>query len=236
MRYQLLVFVFLIAISFAACQEKEFTKSDLNTQMDSVSYAIGMDVGNNFKKQMVEIEPDAFFKGIKDALADSLGDSLMTDTEIQATLSSYQMELMQKQQAKRTESAEKNKTEGEKFLEENKTKENVQVTDSGLQYIVEKEGTGTSPDENDQVKVNYEGKLLNGKVFDSSYQRGEPATFVVNQVIPGWTEALQKMKVGGKWKIFIPSDLAYGERGAGNVIEPNSVLVFDVELLDVTKK
>jgi len=236
MKYYLFVLIFLLTISFAACQEQEFSKADLDTKIDSVSYAIGMDVGTNFKTQMVEIETDAFYKGLKDALADSLTDTLMTQTQMQATLQAYQMELMQKQQAMRTESAAKNKSEGEEFLAENKSKENVQVTESGLQYIIEKEGTGASPDENDQVKVNYEGKLLNGKVFDSSYERGEPATFVVNQVIPGWTEALQKMKVGGKWKIFIPSDLAYAERGAGNVIEPHSTLIFDVELLDVEKK
>lgn len=236
MKYYVLVFVFLLAVSLASCQEQEFSKSNLDTKMDSVSYAIGMDVGNNFKTQMVEIEKEAFYKGLKDALADSLTDTLMTQTEMQATLSAYQMELMQKQQGMKAETAMKNKAEGDKFLEENKQKENVKVTESGLQYIVETEGSGASPDENDQVKVHYEGKLLDGKVFDSSIQRGQPAEFVVNQVIPGWTEALQKMKVGGKWKIFIPADLAYAERGAGNVIEPNSTLIFDVELLDVTKK
>ena len=128
---------------------------------------------------------------------------------------------------------EKNKKEGEKFLADNKTKDGIKVTDSGLQYEVLKEGTGPKPKATDKVKVDYTGKLLDGTVFDSSVERGKPATFGVNQVIPGWTEALQMMPVGSKWRIFIPSDLAYGPRGAGKDIGPNSTLIFDVELLGI---
>ena len=128
---------------------------------------------------------------------------------------------------------DKNKTEGEEFLAKNKEKEGVKTTDSGLQYEIIKEGTGPKPKETDKVKVDYTGTLIDGTVFDSSVQRGQPATFGVNQVIPGWTEALEMMPVGSKWKIYIPSDLGYGERGAGKDIGPNSTLIFEVELLDI---
>jgi FKBP-type peptidyl-prolyl cis-trans isomerase len=203
----------------------------LKDSKDKVSYAIGLDVGNALKKQSVDINPDIFMRGVKDAL--SGGKKLLTDEEVRETMTAFTKELAAKQAEAMKELGEKNKKEGEAFLAENKKKEGVRTLPDGLQYKVIAEGKGISPKATDTVTVNYRGTFVDGKEFDSSYKRGQPATFAVNGVIPGWTEALQMMKEGAKWQLFIPANLAYGERGAGGVIGPNATLIFDVELLSI---
>lgn len=203
----------------------------LKNEKDKVSYSIGLNIGGNFKSQSVDINPDILIKGIKDALSGSK--PLMTEKEIQETMTAFQKEITAKQ-AERTKSlAETNKKEGEAFLAANKGKEGVKTTSSGLQYKIIKDGNGQTPKATDTVTVNYSGTLIDGTEFDSSYKRGEPASFPVNGVIPGWTEALQMMKVGSKWQLFLPPAIAYGERGQGRVIGPNAALIFEVELLSV---
>ncbi|OHE54750.1 MAG: peptidylprolyl isomerase [Thermodesulfovibrio sp. RBG_19FT_COMBO_42_12] len=206
-------------------------KPALKDQKDKVSYSIGMDIGNNLKKQSIDIDPDILAQGIKDTF--SGGRTLLTEQEFRDTLTAFQIELRAKQIERTKELAEKNKTEGESFLAENKKKEGVITLPSGLQYKIVKEGTGETPKLEDTVTVNYRGTLIDGTEFDSSYRRGQPATFSVKGVIAGWTEALQLMKVGSKWQLFVPSNLAYGERGAGRDIEPNATLIFDIELLSI---
>jgi len=217
----------------AGAEEKEggADKSALKDKKEKVSYSIGVDIGNTMKKQSMDIDPDVLAKGLKDAFTG--GKTLMTEQEVTETLNGLRMEMMAKQQERMKEAGEKNKKEGEAFLAENKKKEGVVTLPSGLQYKVITEGTGKMPKLTDTVTVNYKGTLIDGTEFDSSYKRGQPATFPVNGVIPGWTEALQLMKEGSKWQVFIPSNLAYGERGAGNQITPNAVLIFDVELISV---
>jgi FKBP-type peptidyl-prolyl cis-trans isomerase FklB len=224
-----LVGVLLLATGCTA-EEKKAEVKNLETLKDKVSYAIGLDIGKDFKQQGMDIEPSLVAKGIQDSVTGA--QPLLTDQQVQETIQAFQKELMAKQEAKQKEAAEKNIKEGQAFLDENGKKEGVVTLPSGLQYKVNQEGTGPMPGPNDTVKVHYEGKLVDGTVFDSSLKRGEPATFPVTGVIPGWTEALQKMKQGSKWTIVIPPALAYGERGAGP-IGPNSVLIFDVELLEV---
>ena len=217
----------LFLVSQVAAQEKVVLKD----QKDKVSYIVGMDIGNNLKKQSVSVNPRILAKGIEDALAGAK--PLLTEQEIQETMMAFQKEMM----AKQTEAAKKNKTEGEAFLAENKKKEGVKTLPSGLQYKVMKAGTGKKPKSNDTVTVNYRGTLIDGTEFDSSYKRGQPATFQVSGVIPGWTEALQLMEEGAKWQLFVPSNLAYGERGAaGGLIGPNATLIFEVELISIQEK
>lgn len=206
-------------------------KPQLKDQKDKASYSIGYDIGSTFKKQNVELNPDALFTGLKEGLAGK--EALLTKEEREKTLEVFQKEMMEKQVAASKEAGTKNAAEGEKFLAENKKKDGVKTTTSGLQYKVLKEGSGPSPKETDTVVTNYKGTLLDGTEFDSSYKRNEPASFPVNRVIKGWTEALQLMKPGAKYQLFIPSALAYGERGAGRDIGPNAALIFEVELLSV---
>ncbi|MGA7905932.1 MAG: FKBP-type peptidyl-prolyl cis-trans isomerase [Candidatus Sulfotelmatobacter sp.] len=203
----------------------------LKTQKDKVSYALGMSIGLNTKRQEVDIDPTLVARGLKDAL--SGGKTLLTEDEARAAITEQQAELRKKQQAKMQEAGEENRKEGVEFLAANKAKEGVVTLPSGLQYKILKEGTGPKPASTDTVVCNYRGTLINGSEFDSSYKRGEPTTFPVSQVIKGWTEALQLMSVGSKWQLFIPPDLAYGERGAGPDIGPNSTLIFEVELLSI---
>lgn len=203
----------------------------LKEKKDKVSYAIGLDVGNAMKKQSIDIDTDIFVKGFKDAL--SGGKKLMTDDEIRETMTAFSREMADKQKETMNKLAEKNKQEGDAFLAENKKKDGVKTLPSGLQYKVVTEGTGKTPKAGDTVTVNYRGTLIDGTEFDSSFKRGQPATFPVNGVIKGWTEALQLMKEGTKWQVFIPSDLAYGDKGAGGMIGPNAVLIFDVELISI---
>ena len=206
-------------------------KPQLKDQKDKASYSIGYDIGETFKKQKIELNLDALMSGMKEALAGK--DATMSKEERDKTLQAFQKEMMEKQVAASKEAATKNQAEGEKFLAENKNKEGVKTTASGLQYKVLKEGSGASPKETDTVVTNYRGTLIDGTEFDSSYKRNEPASFPVNRVIKGWTEALQLMKPGAKYQLFIPSSLAYGERGAGQLIGPNATLIFEVELLSI---
>jgi FKBP-type peptidyl-prolyl cis-trans isomerase FklB len=206
-------------------------KTQLKDQKDKASYSIGYDIGETFKKQNVELNPDTLFGGLKDALAGK--EAALSKEDREKTLQAFQKEMMEKQLAASKEAATKNAAEGEKFLAENKKKDGVKTTASGLQYKVLKEGTGTAPKETDTVITNYKGTLLDGTEFDSSYKRNEPASFPVNRVIKGWTEALQLMKPGAKYQLFIPASLAYGERGAGQLIGPNATLIFEVELLSI---
>jgi FKBP-type peptidyl-prolyl cis-trans isomerase FklB len=206
-------------------------KAQLKDQKDKASYSIGYDIGETFKKQNVELNPDTLFSGLKDALAGK--EAALSKEDREKTLQAFQKEMMEKQIAASKEAATKNQAEGEKFLAENKKKDGVKTTASGLQYKVLREGSGAAPKETDTVVTNYKGTLIDGTEFDSSYKRNEPATFPVNRVIKGWTEALQLMKPGAKYQLFIPSSLAYGERGAGQLIGPNATLIFEVELLSI---
>jgi FKBP-type peptidyl-prolyl cis-trans isomerase FklB len=221
------------APSSAASPSPALSDSPLKTQKDKVSYAIGMQVANNLNRQSLDVDPDVLMKGLKDTMA---GKSLMTDAEARTTMSQVFAELRAKQEEKMKEAGEANKKAGEDFLAANKSKPGVVTTPSGLQYKVITQGTGPKPTASDTVICNYKGTLIDGKEFDSSYKRGEPATFPVSGVIKGWTEALQLMPVGSKYELYIPSDLAYGERGAGADIGPNTTLIFEVELLSIQGK
>src|SRR5512143_2445843 len=205
-------------------------KTELKTEKDKVSYALGADMGSNLKKFEIDIDADLYAKGMKDALSGS--NVLLTDQEIRALIMTLQKDVQTKQQEKMKAQGEKNKKEGEAFLAENKKKDGVKALPSGLQYKVITEGKGASPKATDTVTVHYKGTLIDGTEFDSSYKRNTPATFPVNGVIKGWTEALQLMKEGSKWQLFIPANLAYGESGRPG-IPPNSVLIFDVELVKI---
>ena len=205
----------------------------LATEKGRISYALGRDIAMRLKSMEFELDVDAVAAGIRGILN---GNSKMTNEQMGAALTSLQNQLRAKAQAKTSTQGGANVTEGKAFLETNAKKEGVTVLASGLQYEVVKAGTGASPAATDTVTVHYSGKLLSGKEFDSSYSRGQPAQFPVNGVIKGWTEALQLMKVGAKWKLYIPSDLAYGARGAGRDIGPNATLVFDVELIGIKGK
>ena len=206
----------------------------LKNQKDKISYVIGMDIGSNLKKQSIDIDPDILARGIKDAL--SGGKTLMTEQEIREVSTAFQKEMMAKQEERNKKLGEKNKKEGEAFLAENKKKEGVKTLPSGLQYKVIKAGTGKKPKLTDTVTTQYRGTLTDGTEFDSSYRRGQPATFPVTGVIPGWTEALQLMEEGAKWQLFVPPNLAYGDRGAGPQIGPNATLIFEVELISIQEK
>jgi FKBP-type peptidyl-prolyl cis-trans isomerase FklB len=206
----------------------------LKTDKDKTSYAIGANIGKSLHKDELDIDPSILLRGLKDAMAG--GKTLMTDDEIKASLTAVQADIRNKQKAKMQALGEANKREGDTFLAANKTQEGVVTLPDGLQYKILKEGDGPKPTAGDSVVCNYRGTLLNDTEFDSSYKRGQPATFPVTGVIKGWTEALQLMPVGSKWQIFVPSELAYGARGAGAEIGPNSTLVFEIELLSIQPK
>ncbi|WP_299708359.1 FKBP-type peptidyl-prolyl cis-trans isomerase [uncultured Pontibacter sp.] len=197
------------------------------TLQEKISYIIGRDMATNLKKQGIDIEAESFVKGLKEVIAGQ--PSSLSQQDVQSAMMALQQEMQEKQGAKGGE----NQKAGEAFLDENKNKEGVKTLPSGLQYQVLQEGTGKSPAASDKVTTHYHGTLIDGTVFDSSYERGQPATFPVNGVIAGWTEALQLMKEGAKWRLFIPANLAYGSQGAGDVIGPNTTLIFDVELISV---
>jgi FKBP-type peptidyl-prolyl cis-trans isomerase len=207
----------------------------LKTQKDKASYAIGLNIGKSMHKDSVEVDTSILLRGLKDGLAGSK--PLLTDDEARAAMVTLQTDLRKKQEEKMLVQGEANKKDGEAFLAENKTKDGVVTLPSGLQYKILKEGTGPKPTATDTVVCNYKGTLLDNTEFDSSYKRGQPATFPVGGVIKGWTEALQLMPVGSKWQLFIPSELAYGARGGpGGGIGPNATLVFEVELMSVQPK
>jgi len=220
---KLRVIVFL-GILFLVSQVNAQEKPVLKNQKEKASYSIGLNIGRNLgsdlKRQSIDIDPNILAKGIQDALSGAT--PLLSNEEIQETMVTLQKEM-----------AEKQKQRGEAFLSENKKKEGVKTLASGLQYKVIKAGTGKKPKLNDTVTVQYRGTLADGTEFDSSYRRGQPATFPVSGVIPGWTEALPLMGEGAKWQLFVPPNLAYGERGAGGLIGPNATLIFEIELISV---
>jgi FKBP-type peptidyl-prolyl cis-trans isomerase FklB len=224
---------FLIGITLAALTTPLLAEDRpaLKDAKDKVSYSIGLDIGTTFKKQKMELNSDALAAGVKDGLTGAT--PLMRDDEVRQVMMTFSKEMNEKAATANKESADKNTTEGAKFLADNKSKPGVKTTESGLQYKVLKEGNGSPPKATDTVVVNYRGMLVDGTEFDSSYKRGEPATFPVNAVIKGWTEALQLMKPGSKYQLFIPPNLGYGARGAGGDIGPNAALIFEVELLNV---
>jgi FKBP-type peptidyl-prolyl cis-trans isomerase len=201
----------------------------LDTQQKKVSYAIGLNLGRSLVAQKVEVDADTLQRGVRDGLA---GASLLDDKQLQETMETFQKEM----QTRMTQAGQQNQDAGAAFLAENAKRAGVQKTASGLQYEVVKPGDGPKPAATDTVKVHYRGTFIDGKEFDSSYKHGQPVTFPVNRVITGWNEALQLMPVGSKWKLYIPSNLAYGTQGApGGAIPPNSTLLFEVELLSIEK-
>lgn len=214
-------------------QESAVKAPTLTTEVDKASYSIGLNMG----KQMAQIKDSIKFDMVKMGIDDAYNGTKikLSDDEIRASLTEFQQRLQKAQVDKLKMVSDTNKTAGDEFLAKNKTAEGVQSTESGLQYKVITEGKGAMPKETDTVITHYKGTLIDGTEFDSSYKRGQPATFPVTGVIKGWTEALLKMKVGSKWQLFIPSELAYGERGAGKQIGPNSTLIFEIELIDIKK-
>jgi FKBP-type peptidyl-prolyl cis-trans isomerase FklB len=221
-----------------ATKPKTQTALTLKTPKDKASYAVGLNVGRNLgaqlRQQSVEVDQAILLRGVKDALAG--GKTLLTDDEAKAALSQLQADTRNKQMEKMKVVSETNKKEGLDFLGANKTKQGVVTLPSGLQYKILAEGTGPKPTDMDTVVCNYRGTLINGTEFDSSYKRGQPASFQVNGVIKGWTEALQLMPVGSKWQLFIPPELGYGDRGSGPNIGPGATLIFEVELLSIQGK
>lgn len=229
------VIFFGLMVFFVGCGGKAQQKeTQLKTATQKFSYAVGMDLGQNFKEQGVELDVEAFSQGLKDALGGT--PSRLSEEEIRAAVQELQEGLAQGRMNEEDRTlAQKNEEEGKKFLEENAKRPGVVVLPSGLQYEVITPGNGPSPTPSDVVKVHYRGTLVSGKEFDSSYKRGQPATFPVSGVIDGWSQALPLMQTGAKWKLFIPPHLAYGSRGAGPDIGPNATLIFEVELLEVVK-
>lgn len=205
------------------------TAGDLKSAEDKFSYAVGFQIGQSLKRDSLPVDSKIVTEAITDVLSGAK--QKLTQQEMQAAIQAFQA----KEMAKRSAAGDDNKKLGIKFLADNKKKKGVKETKSGLQYKVIKDGDGKSPNEKDTVVVNYKGTLIDGTVFDSSYERGQPATFQVGQVIKGWQEALQLMKVGSKWQVYIPSDLAYGPNGAGGKIAPNATLIFEVELMEIKK-
>jgi len=237
MKKYVLVSMIAASVALTACKDNKKEEAPaatdtLTTNIQKVSYGIGLNIASNFKRQNIELDMAAFNRGIADGGAGK--DPAITQEVIMAAMQEFQKELMDKQAADAAKASETNKTDGDKFLADNKAKEGVVTTASGLQYKVITKGTGTKkPSASDTVKVHYKGTLTNGEEFDSSYSRNEPATFGVGNVIPGWTEVLQLMVAGDKFEVVIPSALAYGEGGAGAKIGPNAVLKFEVELLEI---
>ena len=228
MRY-IIVIILIIGFLFGVCLAQGIL--ELKDQKDKESYSIGYQFGQSLKSQGVDINLDIYTSGIKDALGGK--EPRMSQEDIRATITGLQQRVQAARQKELKEMGAKNLEEGKKFLAANQKKEGTKTLPSGLQYKVLTEGSGKMPKATDTVTVNYKGTLIDGAEFDSSYKRGQPASFQVNGVIKGWTEALQLMKEGSKWQLFIPPELAYGERGAGTQIAPNSTLIFEVELISV---
>jgi FKBP-type peptidyl-prolyl cis-trans isomerase len=205
----------------------------LNTDEKKASYSLGVNLGMRLKQQQVVLDVETFTRGFTDATTD--GKRLLTDEQVQTELQNFEKRRVEEAEKAMKDMAEKNKVDSEKFLAENAKKDGVKTTASGLQYKVISEGKGAKPAPTDEVQVHYAGRLVDGTEFDSSIKRGEPVSFPVNGVIAGWTEALQLMPEGSKWEIYIPSDLAYGPGGTGDVIGPNAALIFEVELLKVNR-
>jgi FKBP-type peptidyl-prolyl cis-trans isomerase len=222
----------LLLFGQGCTSEQKEAKVDVKSKKDKSSYGLGYDIGRQMKENSVDLDADIFVKAIRDGLAGNK--AAITDQEMREALEQVQIEMRAKQLVEMKKLSEKHKQEGEAFLAENAKKEGVVTLPSGLQYTVIKEGTGKTPQKSDKVQVHYRGTLIDGTEFDNSYKRGQPAAVAVDKVIMGWTEALQLMKEGAKWTLYIPSGLAYGERGAPrSIIGPSQTLVFEVELISV---
>jgi FKBP-type peptidyl-prolyl cis-trans isomerase FklB len=227
----IVLIILMISVAVYGESNEETTESPLVTEEDKLSYAIGLNLAGAIKMQGIDVDVDLVMKGFADGISDK--EPLLTNDEIRQVFNAMQEKMRAKQVEQLQKLSEKNRVDGEAFLADNKDKEGVVTLPSGLQYKELQTGDGPSPKDSDIVTVHYRGTLIDGTEFDSSYKRGEPATFPLNGVIRGWTEAVQLMKVGAKWQLFIPSDLAYGANGAGQVIGPNAVLIFEVELLGI---
>ena len=219
----------VLGLAYGICSAAD--PVELKTENDKINYSVGYRLGSDFTRQGVEMNSAIVQQGIDDATGG--GEALMTEEEMRTVMVNMATRLKAEQMEKAKQQGAENSKTGEAFLAENAGKEGVKTTDSGLQYKVITAGEGNSPQKSDKVTVNYRGTLVDGTEFDSSYSRNKPATFGVGQVIPGWTEALQLMKEGDKWEIYLPSKLAYGERGAGAKIPPDSTLIFEIELISV---
>ncbi|MBC8124618.1 MAG: FKBP-type peptidyl-prolyl cis-trans isomerase [Candidatus Kapabacteria bacterium] len=230
----ILAFALIAGLSTAeqATAKQQVNSVKPKSSKDTASYAVGMQIGKSLKDQGLDLDIDQLVGGLRDMVA---GKALLTDAELTAAMTALQQAAMAKQQEVASKKGEINKVKGEAFLAENKKKPGVMVTPSGLQYKVLVEGKGKKPTKENKVKVHYTGKLIDGTVFDSSVERGEPIEFPLSGVIAGWTEGVQLMPVGSKYMFYIPSNLAYGTNGAGQSIGPNETLTFEVELLDITK-
>ncbi len=224
------VWIALLGTILLSCQVYAEEPLSLKSQKDKLSYIIGIDFGRNLKNQTVELDPQIIARGIRDAFSGSK--ALLSDEEIRETMSNFQKEMMAKQQA----IAEKNKKQGEAFLDEDKKKNGIVVLPSGLQYKVMKPGAGRKPKASDRVTVHYRGALIDGREFYNSYLLGQAETLSLKEVIPGLAEALSLMQEGSKWLLFIPPNLGYGDRGAGSQIGPNAALIFEVELISIQEK
>ena len=220
-----------LAFLWAACADKPLQRSDLVSEQDEISYTIGYEIGTNLRAQRARFTLEALYQGIEDAMMED--EALLTPEERQRAREAFESQQRATFAEERAAVAEENEKEGAAFLEENRTREGVVTTASGLQYQVLREGTGAKPQATDRVSVHYIGSFLNGEEFDNSYTGGDPVIFMVSGVIPGWVEALQLMKVGAKWKLWLPYQLGYGEYGAGAKIGPKATLVFEVELLSI---
>ncbi len=230
--YQRLLILMTLVISLSSpASAEESVALNLDSEIEKASYGIGAKYGEGLGRDLSDLNLEAFLQGLRDAFTGR--DLALSPDELRQVVTGYQQKKMAEARAKHEDLAKKNLAAGEAFLADNRKHQGVKVTDSGLQYMVVNAGEGKKPTAQDRVKVHYHGTLVDGTVFDSSVDRGEPAVFPVNGVIQGWTEVLQMMPVGSKWKVFIPSALAYGEQGTRGVIGPNSTLIFEVELLGV---
>jgi len=229
-RYSLFAILVQVLV-LSGCDNGESERPEMDSVKDRVSYSIGLNIGEDFAAQEMDIDTDLLALGIEHALAGE--EPLLSEEQMHEAITAFQEEMIARQEETMTRQSEENVRLGQEFLEENALGDDVQTLESGLQYRVITDGDGASPGEDDVVSVHYEGRLVDGTVFDSSLEKGEPAVFPVTGVIPGWTEALQLMQEGDQWEIVLPSELAYGEQGVPPVIGPNAVLIFEVELLEV---
>lgn len=232
LKYTLFTFV-LVGTSLLADDALPGPGEKFKSPKEKTSYALGMDIGISMKSSDLDIDLEAIVRGMRDVMGDA--EPLLSETELRETLSAFQEEIQKKAMEQLAVLAEKSKKDGAAFLAANKSKPGVVSLPSGLQYKITRRGSGPIPAATDTVRTHYRGTLLDGTVFDSSYERGAPAEFAVAGVIRGWTEALQRMPVGSKWTLYVPSQLAYGERGAGGSIGPHATLVFEIELLEIVK-
>lgn len=226
----------LVAVAMSLAMSTAIAATDapvLKNDVDKLSYSIGSDLGKNFKRQGIDVNPEVMAKGIQDGMGG--GSLLLTDQQMKDVLNKFQKDLMAKRTADFSKKAEENKVKGEAFLTQNKSKTGVVALPDGLQYKVITSGTGAKPTKEDTVTVEYTGKLISGEVFDSTEKSGKPATFKLSQVIPGWTEALQLMPAGSTWEVYVPANLAYGSRSVGGPIGPNETLIFNIHLISVKK-